>query len=251
MTACIASGCGEAYASHAQPGRYGHSESHRPVVEQVAADRDLVVAVVIFVGAMGLEGDGQKIVHNRILLMYWSNRRRCRSGSGRRGGAPGADVDAPCRHLGVFLLADEVELGGADVAVAGELAHLVHRGAVTDGVLDRHLAQAMDADAAAPRRDGSIPAASEYFLTSRHGILRSRCRRSSTRPLGLSGRKRGPSRSSLMPADPRRPGAAAPVVATTICRGELRISAVRPTSALRSPLSPHPEGVSRRRNTSW
>jgi hypothetical protein len=36
-----------------------------------------------------------------------------------------ADLDAPRRHLGVFFLADEVELGGADVAVAGELPHLV------------------------------------------------------------------------------------------------------------------------------
>ena len=42
--------------------------------------------------------------------------------------APGTcqpDLDAPGRHLGVFLLADEVDLGGADVGVAGELPHLV------------------------------------------------------------------------------------------------------------------------------
>ena len=31
----------------------------------------------------------------------------------------------PGRHLGVFLLADEVDLGGADVGVAGEFPHLV------------------------------------------------------------------------------------------------------------------------------
>ena len=36
-----------------------------------------------------------------------------------------ADLDLPGRHLGVFLLADEVDLGGADVGVAGELPHLV------------------------------------------------------------------------------------------------------------------------------
>ena len=36
-----------------------------------------------------------------------------------------ADLDPPRRHLGVFLLADEVDLGGADVGVAGELPHLV------------------------------------------------------------------------------------------------------------------------------
>ena len=36
-----------------------------------------------------------------------------------------ADLDPPGRHLGVLLLADEVDLGGADVGMAGELAHLV------------------------------------------------------------------------------------------------------------------------------
>ena len=51
-----------------------------------------------------------------------------------------ADLDPPGRHLGVFLLADEVDLGGADVGMAGELAHLVHRRPVADGVVDRRLA---------------------------------------------------------------------------------------------------------------
>ena len=51
-----------------------------------------------------------------------------------------ADLDPPGRHLGVLLLADEVDLGGADVGVAGEFAHLVHRGPVADGVVDRRLA---------------------------------------------------------------------------------------------------------------
>jgi hypothetical protein len=31
-----------------------------------------------------------------------------------------ADLDAASRDLGVFLLADEVDLGGADIAVTGE-----------------------------------------------------------------------------------------------------------------------------------
>ena len=51
-----------------------------------------------------------------------------------------ANVDAPRRHLGVFLLTHEVDLGRADVGVAGELPHLVHRGPVPDGVVDRRLA---------------------------------------------------------------------------------------------------------------
>src|SRR5262249_15604804 len=37
-----------------------------------------------------------------------------------------ADLNLPRCHLGVFLTADEVELGGADVAVPGEFPHLVH-----------------------------------------------------------------------------------------------------------------------------
>ena len=44
---------------------------------------------------------------------------------------------APRRHFAVLLLAHEVQLGGADVAVAGELAHLMHRRPVADGVVDR------------------------------------------------------------------------------------------------------------------
>ena len=60
-----------------------------------------------------------------------------------------ANVDAPRRHLGVFLLAHEVELGRPDIGVPGELAHLVERGAVTDGVVDGGLAERMDADAPA------------------------------------------------------------------------------------------------------
>ncbi len=35
------------------------------------------------------------------------------------------DLDAADGDLGVLLLADEVDLGGADIGVAGKLAHLV------------------------------------------------------------------------------------------------------------------------------
>ena len=37
-------------------------------------------------------------------------------------------------------------------------------------------------------------------LPYRHGVLRSRCRRSKPLPSGAIGRKSGPSRSSLIPA---------------------------------------------------
>src|SRR5271157_251508 len=63
--------------------------------------------------------------------------------------APGpgqADLDAAGGDLGVFLLADEVELGGADVGVPREFPHLVHGRPVPDGVVDRRLAQRVDAD---------------------------------------------------------------------------------------------------------
>src|SRR5512135_987282 len=51
-----------------------------------------------------------------------------------------ANMDAPRRHLGVLLLAHEVDLGGADIGVPGELAHLVQRGPVPDRVVDGGLA---------------------------------------------------------------------------------------------------------------
>jgi hypothetical protein len=35
------------------------------------------------------------------------------------------DLDPPWHHLGVFLLADKIDLGCSDVGVAGELTHLV------------------------------------------------------------------------------------------------------------------------------
>ena len=61
-----------------------------------------------------------------------------------------ANVDAPRRHLGVFLLAHEVELGRPDIRVPGELAHLVHRCPIPDGVVDRRLAQRVNADPTTP-----------------------------------------------------------------------------------------------------
>jgi hypothetical protein len=54
--------------------------------------------------------------------------------------APGTrqpDPDAAIGDLGVLLPADEIDLGGADVSVAGELADLVHRRLVADGVVWR------------------------------------------------------------------------------------------------------------------
>jgi hypothetical protein len=65
-----------------------------------------------------------------------------------------ANVDAPRRHLGVFLLAHELELSRPDIGVPGELAHLVQRGAVADGVVDGGLAERMDADAPAAQPVG-------------------------------------------------------------------------------------------------
>jgi hypothetical protein len=50
-----------------------------------------------------------------------------------------------------------------------------------------------------PSRSGSMPAAGGY-LTSRQGVLRSRCRSSSPLPSGFIGRNKGPSLSSPMPA---------------------------------------------------
>src|SRR5271157_6225708 len=65
--------------------------------------------------------------------------------------APGpgqADLDAAGGDLGVFFLADEVNLGGADVGVPREFPHLVHGRPVADRVVDGRFAQGVDADAA-------------------------------------------------------------------------------------------------------
>ena len=67
-----------------------------------------LAVVVILVRVMGLEGDGQKVVHDQILFVRGSSGRGFRSGSGRGGGARlgsyDADLDAPGCHLGVLLL---------------------------------------------------------------------------------------------------------------------------------------------------
>src|SRR4051794_36318541 len=58
-----------------------------------------------------------------------------------------ADLDPPGRDLSVFFLTDEIQLRRADVAVPGELPHLVHGCPVADRVVDRRLAERVDADA--------------------------------------------------------------------------------------------------------
>src|SRR5208337_3040231 len=58
-----------------------------------------------------------------------------------------ANVDSPRRHLGVFLLGHEVELGRSDIRMPGKLAHLVHLRPVADGVVNGGLAKRMNADA--------------------------------------------------------------------------------------------------------
>jgi hypothetical protein len=47
-----------------------------------------------------------------------------------------ADLDAACRHLGIFPFAVEIKLGRADIAVPGEFPHLVHLSAIADSVVD-------------------------------------------------------------------------------------------------------------------
>jgi hypothetical protein len=34
-------------------------------IEQIAAERELVAAVMVLLGVVGLEGDGQQIIHKR------------------------------------------------------------------------------------------------------------------------------------------------------------------------------------------
>ena len=67
--------------------------------------------------------------------------------------------------------AHEVDLGRADIGVPGELPHLVHRGPVADGVVDRRLAQRVDADAPAPHPRGIDAGRLAVFLDQPPGRL--------------------------------------------------------------------------------
>ena len=91
-----------------------------------------------------------------------------------------ANLDAPRRYLGVFLLAHEIKLGGPDIGVAGDLAQF---SCMVAPFLMASLIAVLRGNwmpiPRASRRVGSMPAASQYFLTSRHGVLRSKCRRAS------------------------------------------------------------------------
>jgi hypothetical protein len=51
-----------------------------------------------------------------------------------------ADLNLPGRHLGIFLLADEVKFGDSDLGMTREFPHLVHGRAVADRVVDGGLA---------------------------------------------------------------------------------------------------------------
>ncbi len=85
------------------------------------------------------QGSLRKLRHEVRQAVQWESPVRRPMGSL----APGAcqpDLDAPRRHLGVFFLALEVELGRPDVGVAGELPHFVHRRPVADRVVDRRCA---------------------------------------------------------------------------------------------------------------
>src|SRR5262245_7244816 len=52
-----------------------------------------------------------------------------------------SSLDASCCHLPVLLLAHEVELRGTDVAVPGDLSHLVHLRVISDRVVDGGLSK--------------------------------------------------------------------------------------------------------------
>ena len=42
------------------------ADGNRPVIEEIAADRHFVAAVVVLPGVMGFESDGEQIVHKRF-----------------------------------------------------------------------------------------------------------------------------------------------------------------------------------------
>src|SRR5271166_6115597 len=103
-----------------------------------------------------------------------------------------ANVDAPRRRLGVFLLAHEIDLGGADIGVPGELPHLVHRGPVPDGVVDRRLAQRMNADATTSQPPRLDPGRFAVLLHEPPGRLSVQVPPLHTTSIRFHGPKQGP-----------------------------------------------------------
>ena len=59
------------------------------------------------------------------------------------------DCNSPCRSFGVLVFSDEIQLGGADVVVAGQLAGFVKLGSVLDRIVEGSFAKTVDSDAAA------------------------------------------------------------------------------------------------------
>jgi hypothetical protein len=43
-------------------------DGHGPVIEEIAADGKLVIPMMVLLGVVGLERDGQQIIHKRFLL---------------------------------------------------------------------------------------------------------------------------------------------------------------------------------------
>src|SRR6266851_5591804 len=50
----------------AAPADTAIADGNRPVIEEIAADRHFVAAVVVLPGVMGFESDGEQIVHKRF-----------------------------------------------------------------------------------------------------------------------------------------------------------------------------------------
>jgi hypothetical protein len=67
MTARISSGfCEGVVALLAAPADAARADGNRPVIEEIAADRHFVAAVVVLPGVMGFKGDGEQVVHKRF-----------------------------------------------------------------------------------------------------------------------------------------------------------------------------------------
>jgi hypothetical protein len=103
-----------------------------------------------------------------------------------------ADLDPPSCNLGIFLLAYEVDLGGPDVGVPGELAHLVHSRPVADRIVDRRLAQRVNPDPSAPQPPRIDPSCLAVFLHQPPGGLAVQVPPLQPGPVGPHGPEQGP-----------------------------------------------------------
>src|SRR5262245_44758707 len=81
------------------------------------------------------------------------------------------DLDPPRGNFRILLLADEVNLSGANICMSCKLAHFVHRGTVSNGIVNRSLPETVNPDPPTPQPLGIDARREAVFLHEPPGGL--------------------------------------------------------------------------------